>query len=976
MTAVQTIVPEGIIRYYDFVKHLMKEFDITQDAIQSITSGNKNIALTDIANYAGQQVTVTYSDTTVARINPSPSYSFTQPRRRRRRNTLIEAGDLNPALVERVVNQYGVHKGTILLTQLLAVPDRTRQPSARALDIMAGRVVDIAPNVRSNPNFSYAKKYVLGQHHIGLSQAIRDAVESGFKELTDSVDGRPIPSHYDTSESELDRFTRDVIVPYSVSVAANRAFVARMSNDIIPQLYYLLEQSEASERTVQKARARIDKQYEELLRNVALKPEDYYLGKDFAILVSPLFMYPDLARYLLPVPHEMHILPTDDYSIAEAFLHQASESSYGANYELRDAKALKKGKMVAVTSTPKPRGEGRRPLKMFGEDSVWEEINSSGLRDGVNNLIQTITSVDDTVPGGYKQSQLRKFNKHMKTLWDGSLNALEGKDVDRENAMFIVDLQGMRPKPLYWPEPLVYGLMHTMGILYENPSLYFDASDEDRARGGFLQRGTPVNLSSFSTDYTPDREKPTLAVIRMVYGRDFNLEEVIVRSAQYAESRGYTPTKGDITFIFHLALYVLENASDMNTEIGQGRGGLFDAIQDLLNQEVEEFEFEIVINEEADEEADEVLTNPTAVAKKGDSGWEVKVGDQSLNDFIQKELDAFKQKVLATHIEKPDEATPKFGRMMEAAKKGVTAAGTGVIDVGTGISAGVGSVAGGAVTGFSRGKEAAGSMFDSAQQTRGTVSRTIGDQLSMVKGVQQSYSLGSGKAIGKIKVRELKLSNRIIRKFPDSFRIGPSFFRNTKNMERDIKEFIEEVENYEKVIEELDFDGGDESIFDRTKANWNQVLDAIDGAESKNNVSHWYALTLIFNILNEEYEVCLAAESDPDTPCFNSHKAYINTLEGLQNKFASAGQDLGLSGNTVQEQSQYALSLVQTLNNKGVSKFDVNDPEVKKSIEYRKTSRPPMRSTRKLALGSIPSGKAPSPAARIVRDVRNRTGVN
>ena len=319
-----------------------------------------------------------------------------------------------------------------------------------------------------------------------------------------------LPTDFPASERQFELFRNVVLQPYLIAVESNRALIKYLNDVLIPHMNRLVDEGSYSKKglgeaggiTMTKAKIKemIARRYDTIVSRLATSCQDFYMGRNEALIAHPAFLYPQMQYILLPPP-----LKLTGGSRAEVFLYQAGETpKYGVAVDKIGDKEV--GKVVAadaasyVGRNQKAQGDAdeltfpvarvnNRPIdfanvvnaevvkRSLGAGNVQELLVIAGRfwRDATRRLFKrkgTANSANPLTP-----EQLHALNELNKVANDlqlsGSMepviaalsNVKDGERSLERLPMAVaieVNIGGIKPRPIRWPETLICCMMKAL----------------------------------------------------------------------------------------------------------------------------------------------------------------------------------------------------------------------------------------------------------------------------------------------------------------------------------------------------------------------------------------------------------------------------------------------------------------------------------------------------------------------------------
>jgi len=886
-----------------WVGNILKDQNMSTSSYLLRDSNGKALSLQDLSS--GKYKTVLISSNTVhTKSNPAPSYAFTQKSSSRSRQTdnILQGSGLTPAYVRAVVDKEGLHKGTITLTKMLQTPDRRGRPSTQAIDILSSRLYKLP---RTNPPSSL-NYYVLGSSYEGVSEAVRQVVKDYLLFGGDTVAvgdmQHKIPSYMSSDFALYNQFTQYALAPYVINSMANRKFIHRMSTVVLPKVNMLIDMDEdINDKKKLTLKKKFEDQYEALIHNLATSPTDFYDGKDFAILVDPRFVFPEVARLMLPPPSELRALDRgNDWSVVECMLYQADERNFSRDRidlpsDMPDVTALFTGRHY----------EGRKPDSV--RHSLKEFYNTSII--DLSTMWKYATAVYDAEQSPFVNRSKRSLSDYNKTFLkhaemrgfptdasdrDARLQAIrDGTDTEhnsKSGILNIVDLEGIRPRPVGWPIPVVHGVMNTLAEYYDNTGLWpsvveYDENSELVSTSTGFDETASVKLDITETTDTKRKRGTTKThKVGPVVEEGVPLETLLIKTAHYAESKGHKVSSDDIKFAAFMILYGMRQMSALGT-------GLYSPIVTPIERLTDEIAkgFQTITPEvDVDYIRSQlgIRTNPTpsvVKVKDGDS-----VTDMPLDDFIVQIANEVKESVKKKVESTGDE--PWYKESWETPS---------LYEVGVGIRSGAESVGKGIGTMASSVRKGIGEGASSAWKSAGTAATTAHDIGSkglqdVIKVLEETLSVEEMEdfhAMDKIAFRLSQKENEMLKKvmsaFPDSLVKSQIMYTG-----KVADSLIPKIENYIDALNDMK-DVSEHEITQQLKETikwWEGFLEQLsDDREPK----RWLAFFDAFKRARTNHEATSVYDYAPSTP--DIFTASDEIIEEFVIKINEVAWDMGLS---------------------------------------------------------------------------------
>lgn len=504
-----------------------------------------------------------------ARANPAPSYAFkpsAQPQKRIQQfsSRVLLPDGLSPSLVHALEAKHG-SAYRFIASKMLAQRSRRGHLSPKGHRMLSSMVMaDSAPGVLSNPiglrqtpqGLRLAR--VVGDRGRVMDDAIMQEVRSYLNE-------GDIPFDIGATEEQFRVFRENVLQPYLISIQANMELIRYLNETLIPHMNRLIDNGDFTNTAFEaqgllrftKAKAKtgggkselkkaLADRYNKVVRRLATSPQDFYAGRNEALIAHPAFMYPHARFFLLPPPERL-----TGGSRAELFLYQAGEPPrYGVNNA--------DGARTIVQHLPDrirrvaPKTENNEivfPIaRVNNAPATFGEVVNAGsistaLRNGdVGSLItmasQAFYNTDAlrrmvglgaaTPPGGLTSDEsnaLRQLNDVVQAInADGAIEMFRAQEMGAGRARGLedpetiglaaaieVNIGGIRPRPIGWPEGLIMCMMQVLGENVDQLVERFDGGRRPEffipSNGQFSGRITitaPANLAAQTQHLEPE----------------------------------------------------------------------------------------------------------------------------------------------------------------------------------------------------------------------------------------------------------------------------------------------------------------------------------------------------------------------------------------------------------------------------------------------------------------------------------------
>jgi len=476
-----------------------------------------DVTLSDITRGTVDEVQVMPAG---SRMNPAPSYAFKpehQPQKRIQQfssRVMLPQG-ISPSVVHALEAKHGASY-RFIASKMLSQRSRRQQLSPKGTRMLRSSIM-ADPLVRNNPiGLRQTPSGIRMARVIGDRGRLMD--DAIVAEVQGYLEGNEIPFDIAASEAQFQQFTSHVVRPYLISARSNQALIRYLNETLLPHMLRLIDagefdaditeigmfraffKSKLESRTTLKSAAGKDKvkkilsdQYETVVRRLATSPQDFYYGRNEALVAHPAFLFPHAAYFLLPPPQRL-----TGGTRAELFFFQAGEAP-------RYSVVAGEGEANRITQEMPQRMLDKMPQTEDGEPLLpIARVNNAPV--DFSNIMNTQTVDQALRQGNVGQLILmasqafandgvlkRMFGLGAATPPSGlteeesgalaSLNTIvqdfnrasplelfrAAGDEDVESfplaAAIEVNIGGIKPKPMGWPEGLIFS---TMQVLSEN----------------------------------------------------------------------------------------------------------------------------------------------------------------------------------------------------------------------------------------------------------------------------------------------------------------------------------------------------------------------------------------------------------------------------------------------------------------------------------------------------------------------------
>lgn len=474
-----------------------------------------DVTLTDLTRGNISEVNIVPAG---SRVNPAPSYIFKpefQPQKRVQQfssRVMLPEG-LSPSVVHALEAKYG-SAYRFIASKMLSQRSRRQQLSPRGTRILSSFILaDPHANVRNNPiGLRETPDGIRMTRVIGDRGRIMDDAIVG--EVRRYLEGNEMPFDIAATERQFSQFTVDVVQPYLICLRSNQSLIQYLNQTLLPHMLRLIDAGEfdaditeigfirrafksaVEARTTLNSAAGKDKikkilsdQYETVVRRLATSPKDFYYGRNEALIAHPAFMYPHAAYFLLPPPQRL-----TGGTRAELFFYQAGEPPrYSIQGEGADTRITQEMPQRMLDNMPvNEAGEPLLPIARVNNSPVdfsnMMNTQSIGTALSQGNVGAVILSASQAFanegvlsrmfglggaipPSGLtdeENSALRDLNRIVNDIQEiGPIEYFRTQgSPDPEqfplSAAIEVNIGGIRPKPLGWPEGLIFALMQVI----------------------------------------------------------------------------------------------------------------------------------------------------------------------------------------------------------------------------------------------------------------------------------------------------------------------------------------------------------------------------------------------------------------------------------------------------------------------------------------------------------------------------------
>ena len=388
------------------------------------------------------------------------------------------------------------------------------------------------------------------------------------------------PFNIGATEAQFDLFRTGVLQPYLIAIEANMELIRYLNETLIPHMNRLIDngafESSAFEAqgllrfTKAKAatgagRAELKKalatRYDTVVRRLATSPKDFYMGRNEALIANPLFLYPQARFFMIPPPDKL-----TGGTRAELFLYQAGEPPrYGvqdtpagdANIIMQQLPAriqnaaLKAQERNADDGIVFPIARVNNAPAVFGDvlraENITQALRSGDVMSIITSASQAFYNTDAlrrlvglgaaTPPGGLTSDESNALIDLNRVV--NAINADQGMDTLRGvgqlnpetlgiAAAIEVNIGGIKPRPVNWPEGLIMSMMQVLGenvdqIINRGGPTFFSAQIGGLAVvGDRLELTAPPNLDRSIKNFSPGIQRQ----IKMFFARGLSIDDL------------------------------------------------------------------------------------------------------------------------------------------------------------------------------------------------------------------------------------------------------------------------------------------------------------------------------------------------------------------------------------------------------------------------------------------------------------------
>ena len=433
--------------------------------------------------------------------------------------THILPDEVTPAMVTSMVHNEGLFGAVQSLSMLLnreVTEESFMTPGAMA--ILSARTIADQPVldsrlIRTNPDpIGFGRSRggrLLGQEVAQMDMAMKKHVEQIVnKQLADAKTTADIAT--------IEKFVRDVLTPYLLAAEANRQALKYISQYVVPsanRMGYIKEGD-------------LDAQFKHIAHHMATSPRDFYYGKQYALIAHPGFLFPQYGAIALPTPTSKKEKKVAG-KIFSLMLNAGNPPRFEGNQLKMRTDDSARGRFKSITP----------PIEWLNQSDIgvgpvidWEFIKDRMKKFDIGGVIRGVALASKSAT----RSQLEEPHVFVEAFKKLSKKDRQEfiKDVADKPVMFIMDLPGIHPRPLNWPDKLV---MASMEVLAKYRGKDFDfplAFGDNDFLGNSIEAGI-ITFEHNGTDYSLDLSKGQTAWDGLTSGVTDPMESKAILSAGY-----------------------------------------------------------------------------------------------------------------------------------------------------------------------------------------------------------------------------------------------------------------------------------------------------------------------------------------------------------------------------------------------------------------------------------------------------------
>jgi hypothetical protein len=491
--------------------------------------------------------------------------------------THILPEEVKPALVSSMVREQGLFGAVQSLSILMARPLKEFTPvSPMAEEILRARFYDFDDSgiaLRNPAPIGLGRSY--GGRLLGQEIAMQDAALKKFVgEAINNID------KIDVTVAEMDNFVNNCLTPFLLAAEANRRAISYIRQYILP-----------AAKDYKIRGKNLQREFEYMVKHMATDPADFYYGKEFAIVAHPAFLFPQFGPMVLPTPTNKRDKRTIRM-INDLFANAGNPPRFeGGTFVRRDTNTLQKEQSVQFL------GDYLLGGAKVGDPLDWDYVKKRMKKGDIGSIIRAValTTGKNSDP---LASDEGAFIEAYKTLTKKTRKEIADKvAANRPAPLFIMDLNGMRPRPVDWPDALVLSAMEILGKyragVDESNVLSMDFSNVDAPTKVTFDYTVAGETRQITIDFGDigttalqakkkysegvqeefDPENAVEAALAELGGRPFALKETVLSKSDASigeimteavslsiTKHGYEPDEDDIRFTTALVLTATKKA--------------------------------------------------------------------------------------------------------------------------------------------------------------------------------------------------------------------------------------------------------------------------------------------------------------------------------------------------------------------------------------------------------------------------------
>lgn len=332
--------------------------------------------------------------------------------------------DLDPALVERMVAQEGIFGAVNTLTILLS----KRSVADGISPTTAGLLYAYSAVPRTNPSgktpFLADAPKEMYDSEIMIRRYLDQEYGLEIEDQTDIISKTKISAKYGLNLANLEQFVKEVLAPFLAIASGNRGAIRAMNKLSVGF------EGQAKEDFVNN--------FGKLMYLLPTKAEDFYVGREYALIASTEFIYPILAQRLLN-PSEIDTL----LEIAKKFPNNLDRSGKQLKLNTKGQKLIK-NRVAPIASWKNILA--RIPF-------IGDGVPSLAVKGGSTHAKAKL--VKGTIPD---DESLMSFIVDAINL--DRYRAAGTKEAIPSRFIFMRDVGGFYPTPpRRWPPAMIYAMM-------------------------------------------------------------------------------------------------------------------------------------------------------------------------------------------------------------------------------------------------------------------------------------------------------------------------------------------------------------------------------------------------------------------------------------------------------------------------------------------------------------------------------------